>query len=213
MALAWDRLHPRLTHRGPWLGHDGQLPLVEGTLIRLQVEHLPGERDPKPVWLWSSVTDATVELVNVFWQVFLRRFDLEHTFRLFQQTLGWIRPKLRAPESADHWTWLILTVHTQLRLARSLVEDHRRPWEKPVAQPRRADAGPGSARVSQPPRHDRPPGRRTETLPTRSWTTARLDQPAPRNPLRHRQDGQTRPHDRTTLQPHRLNNQLTEFAA
>jgi hypothetical protein len=42
---AWDRLHPRLTHRGPWLDHDGELPLVEGTLIRLQVEH-PGRLPP-----------------------------------------------------------------------------------------------------------------------------------------------------------------------
>jgi hypothetical protein len=135
-ARAWDRLHPRLTHRGPWLDHDGELPLVEGTVIRLQVERLPGERDPKPVWLWSSVTDASAELIDLLWQVFLRRFDLEHTFRLFKQTLGWTRPKLRAPESADRWTWLILIVHTQLRLVRPLVEDRRRPWEKPVTEPR-----------------------------------------------------------------------------
>ena len=30
------------------------LPVIEGTLIRLQVDHLPGDRDPKPVWLWWS---------------------------------------------------------------------------------------------------------------------------------------------------------------
>jgi DDE superfamily endonuclease len=136
-AQAWHRLHPRLTHRGPWLDHQGELPLVEGTLIRLQVEHLPGDRDPKPVWLWSSVTNASAETVTLLWQAFLRRFDLEHTFRLFKQTLGWTRPKLRAPESADRWTWLILIVHTQLRLTRPLVEDFRRPWEKPVTEPRR----------------------------------------------------------------------------
>jgi hypothetical protein len=106
-------------------------------VIRLQVEHLPGDRDPKPVWLWSSVTDASTELVDLLWQAFLRRFDLEHTFRLLKQTLGWTRPKLRAPESADRWTWLILAVHTQLRLTRPIVEDHRRPWEKPVTEPRR----------------------------------------------------------------------------
>lgn len=136
-AQAWDRLHPRLTHRGPWLDHEGELPIVEGTLIRLQVEHLPGDRDPKPVWLWSSVTNANTELIDLLWQAFLRRFDLEHTFRLFKQTLGWTRPKLRAPESADRWTWLVLTVHTQLRLARPLVEDSRRPWEKRATEPHR----------------------------------------------------------------------------
>ena len=45
-AAAWDRLHPRLTHRAGWLGHDGELPVIDGTLIRLQVDHLPGDRDP-----------------------------------------------------------------------------------------------------------------------------------------------------------------------
>lgn len=37
----WDRLHPRLTRRAAWLDHDGPLPLIEGTVIRLAVEHLP----------------------------------------------------------------------------------------------------------------------------------------------------------------------------
>ncbi|MQY40148.1 hypothetical protein SRB17_81780 [Streptomyces sp. RB17] len=53
-AFAWDRMHPRLTARGRWLDHCGELPLIHGTLIKLKVEHLPGDRDPKPVWLWSS---------------------------------------------------------------------------------------------------------------------------------------------------------------
>jgi hypothetical protein len=48
-ATSWDRLHRRLTHRGCWLDHDGELPVIEGTLIRLQVQHLPGDRDPEPV--------------------------------------------------------------------------------------------------------------------------------------------------------------------
>ncbi len=47
MAQAWDRLHPRLTHRSAWLDHDGPLPVIAGTLIRLQVDHLPGDRDPQ----------------------------------------------------------------------------------------------------------------------------------------------------------------------
>lgn len=131
-ALAWDRLHPRLTRRGPWLDHDGELPVIEGTLIRLKVEHLPGDRDPEPVWLWSSVTGASAGLADLLWQAFLRRFDLEHTFRMIKQTLGWTTPKLRAPEAADRWTWLVIVAHTQLRLARPLAEDLRRPWEKPA---------------------------------------------------------------------------------
>ncbi len=33
VAAAWDRVHPRLTRRAAWLDHDGDLPIIEGTLI------------------------------------------------------------------------------------------------------------------------------------------------------------------------------------
>jgi DDE superfamily endonuclease len=131
-AQAWDRLHPRLTHRSAWLDHHGDLPVIEGTLIRLQVDHLPGDRDPKPVWLWSSATSAAPGAVDRSWQAFLRRFDLEHTFRLFKQVLGWTAPKIRDPAAADRWTWLIISCHAQLRLARTLAADLRHPWERPA---------------------------------------------------------------------------------
>ena len=131
-AAAWDRVHSRLTHRAAWLDHDGPLPVIDGTLIRLQVEHLPGDREPKPVWLWWSQAGALPADVDRCWQAFLRRFDLEHTFRLFKQVLGWTAPKIRDPAAADRWTWLIITCHPQLRLARPLAADLRLPWERPA---------------------------------------------------------------------------------
>jgi hypothetical protein len=136
VANAWDRLHPRLTHRTSWLDQDGELPLIEGTVIRLEVEHLPGDAQPKPVWLWASLTGANRALIDLLWQAYLRRFDLEHTFRMLKQTLGWTRPRLRDPHAADTWTWLVIAAHTQLRLAREHVADLRRPWERP-SDPRR----------------------------------------------------------------------------
>jgi len=140
-----------LTHRGCWIDHDGDLPVIKGTLIRLQVEHLPGDRDPKPVWLWTSITDANPANVDRWWQAFLRRFDLEHTFRLFKQTLGWTAPKIRTPAAADRWTWLVIAGHTQLRLAQPLVADLRRPWERPAAP------GPAHPRQSPPGVPEHPP--------------------------------------------------------
>jgi hypothetical protein len=130
-AAAWDRLHARLTSRAAWAGHGGKLPVIEGTLIRLQVDHLPGDRNPKPVWLWSSATGLGADEVDRLWQAFLRRFDLEHTFRLLKQVLGWTTPKIRDPHAADRWTWLILAAYAQLRLARPLAADLRLPWERP----------------------------------------------------------------------------------
>jgi hypothetical protein len=79
VAQSWDRLHPRLTSRAAWEHHDGELPVIEGTLIRLAVDHLSGDRDPKPGWLWWSRTGAGASDADRLWQAFLRRFDLEHT--------------------------------------------------------------------------------------------------------------------------------------
>jgi hypothetical protein len=137
-ARAWYRLHPRLTRRAAW-ADAAVLPVLEGTVIRLDVQHLPSGATAKPVWLWWSggagpnpCHDPAPSIVDLLWQAFLRRFDIEHMFRLFKQTLGWTTPKLRTPQAADRWTWLIIAVYTQLRLARALAVDLRRPWEQPT---------------------------------------------------------------------------------
>jgi hypothetical protein len=140
VAKSWDRLHPRLVRRSAWAGHDGDLPIVEGTVIRLEVDRLPGDRTPDPVWLWWSGTGAVPEQVDRLWQSFLRRFDIEHMFRMWKQTLGWTAPKVRTPEQADRWTWLIVAAYTQLRLARPLVEDCPRPWERSAPRVRLSPA-------------------------------------------------------------------------
>jgi DDE superfamily endonuclease len=169
-ATAWDRVHPRLTHRAAWLDYDGDLPVIEGTLIRLQVDHLPGNRDPKPVWLWCSVTGALPAGVDRLWQAFLRRFDLEHTFRLYKQVLGWTAPKLRGPPAADLWTWLIITAHAQLRLARPLADDLRLPWERPA-----------------------PPGRLTPARVRRGFRNIRATVPCPAGAPKPGKPGPGRP--------------------
>ncbi|MFI6899486.1 NF041680 family putative transposase [Streptomyces sp. NPDC050256] len=132
-AQAWDRLHPRLTRRSAWItDQNAELPVLHGLVVRLTVERLPGGRDPDPVWLWSSRPGADRSHVDQLWRSYLRRFDLEHTFRLLKQTLGWTVPKLRDPAAADLWTTLIIAVHTQLWLARPAAQDLRRPWERPL---------------------------------------------------------------------------------
>ena len=130
-AMAWGRLHRQLAGRAGWEDHDGELPIVEGTLIRLAVDRLPGDRNPEPLWLWSSRAGTSAAEVDRAWQAFLRRFDIEHMFRFFKQALGWTRPKLRDPAAADRWTWILLACYAQLRLARHLAADIRLPWQRP----------------------------------------------------------------------------------
>ncbi|NJP35966.1 hypothetical protein HCJ94_29470, partial [Micromonospora sp. HSS6-12] len=81
--------------------------IIEGTVILLTVDRLPSGATAKPVWLWWSQATATAAEVDLLWQVFLRRFDIEHTFRMLKQTLGWTSPKLRDPHAADRWTCLV----------------------------------------------------------------------------------------------------------
>ncbi|WP_203708903.1 NF041680 family putative transposase [Asanoa iriomotensis] len=175
-ARAWHRLHPRLTHRTAWVEHTGTLPIIEGTVILLTVDRLPSGATAKPVWLWCSQPDATATDVDLLWQAFLRRFDIEHTFRMLKQTLGWTTPKLRDPHAADRWTWLVLAAYTQLRLARTAVADLRRPWERQPPADRlsparvrrgfrnlRGKAGiPASAPKPSRPGPGRPPGHRNQ---------------------------------------------------
>src|SRR6266576_1767509 len=88
-ARAWHRMHPRLKARGAWAGHQGKLPVIEGTLVKLTVEHLPHDRAPKPVWLWTSCPDADPDEVNRCWQAFLRRFDIEKGKPQCCHSRGW----------------------------------------------------------------------------------------------------------------------------
>jgi hypothetical protein len=127
---AWHGLHPKLGNRGRWAG-SAAAPIVRGSVIRVAVEHLPKKtaRAVKTLWLWWS-GPGTPDL-DVCWRAYLRRFDLEHTYRFAKGTLGWTTPALRTPEQADRWTWLVVAAYTQLRLARGLVDDLRLPWERP----------------------------------------------------------------------------------
>lgn len=101
---SWDRLHPRLLRRGNWENYEGELPIIEGTVIRLDVDHLPGNSKPKPLWLWTNAYSLTTAQADKYWQAYLRRFDLEHSFRFLKQTLGWTTPQIMSPHTADTWT-------------------------------------------------------------------------------------------------------------
>ena len=95
---------------------------------------------------------------------------LEHTFRLFKQVLGWTAPKIRDPHAADRWTWLIIAVHAQLRLARALAADLRRPWERPA-----------------------PPGRLTPARVRRGFRNIRATMPSPAGAPKPAKPGPGRP--------------------
>jgi DDE superfamily endonuclease len=130
---AWARLHSKIQDH-PTRGTRRPRPIIRGTLVLVEVGRLPrGERrrKPKELWLWWH-GPGEPEL-DLLWRAYVRRFDLEHTFRFLKQTLGWTTPRVRHPEQADRWSWLILVAYVQLRLARGCVADLRLPWERRYA--------------------------------------------------------------------------------
>ena len=134
---AWAGLHPKVqAHAGR--GSRGPTPIVRGTLVLVEVERLPGgerRREPRVLWLWWHTLDGVAGApdLGLLWRAYARRFEVEHTFRFLKQSMGWTTPRVRHPEQADRWTWLVLAAYTQLRLARSLVADRRLPWERRYA--------------------------------------------------------------------------------
>jgi hypothetical protein len=101
-------------------------PCRSTPLLRRGFAHCPGRGSRRR----SGPTPDDLDLDRV-WRAYLRRFDIEHTIKFAKQTLGWTTPKIRTPQQADRWTWLILAALTQLRLARNHVADHRLPWQPP----------------------------------------------------------------------------------
>lgn len=127
---AWGGLHQRLTRTGRWADHpaDRELPIVSGTVIQVVVERLPdGRKPPRDLWLWH--TGPVRAHVDMLWRAYLRRFDQEHFHRFAKVHLGLARAHLQSAAATDRWVALIIAAYAQLRLARTLVDDLRRPWQ------------------------------------------------------------------------------------
>jgi hypothetical protein len=191
VVSAWDRRHRRLTREGFWDTHPGVLPIVAGSVVRVELQRLPGGGVPdRPMWLWHA-GPVPLELATVF-AAYQRRFDIEHFFRFGKQRLGWTRPAPMLPGTGQLWTWLVLLAYAQLRLARPVVVDARLPWERPVEQ---AVLSPGRVRrvfrrvravvgtPADPPKTSRPgPGRPvgTSRLPRQRHPTHKKNSRASR---------------------------------
>jgi hypothetical protein len=131
---AWTGLHPKTHGQHAQRDARGRRPIVRGTLLLVEVSRLPQQtRQPQALWLWWHTPQDGDSVPNLdrAWRAYVRRFDVEHTFRFLKQTLNWTLPRVRHPEQADRWTWLVVLAYTQLRLARPLAADQPLPWQRP----------------------------------------------------------------------------------
>jgi hypothetical protein len=127
---AWHGLHQALSRQGWWSDYprEQELPIVPGTVLQVTVERLPHGRTPhQDLWLWH--TGPLAPDIDLLWKAYLRRFDQEHFHRFSKVHLGLATAHLGSAEAVDRWIALTLAAYTQLRLARDLVDDLRRPWQ------------------------------------------------------------------------------------
>ena len=105
---AWAGLHPKQQVH-PSRGTRKTRPIERGTVVLVEVNRVPARPyPPQMLWLWWAGT-GTPDL-DLLWRSYVRRFDLEHTLRFRKQSLGWTTPRVRHPEQADRWTWLVVAV-------------------------------------------------------------------------------------------------------
>ncbi len=117
----WDQLH------------DERAPARDRTLLRIQLAHYAPRAHrqgaPQPLWLvWTGNELPPSDAVFRAW--YLRRFAIEHAFRFLKQSLDWTTPRLRHPQAADRWSWVLALALWQLWLAREVVVPVTRPWER-----------------------------------------------------------------------------------
>lgn len=84
----------------------------------------------KPMWLaWIGL--ETLSLISL-WELYLRRFAIEHWNRFMKQRLHWTLPKLGTTEKGQRWSDLMPLLTWQLWLGREIIEDNPLPWQKPL---------------------------------------------------------------------------------
>nr|MBD2342498.1 hypothetical protein [Calothrix sp. FACHB-156] len=64
------------------------------------------------------------------WQLYLRRFTVDHWYRFLKQRLHWTLPKLSTPKQCERWSDLMPIMTWELWLARDIVADNPLPWQK-----------------------------------------------------------------------------------
>ncbi|MEM8643215.1 MAG: NF041680 family putative transposase [Cyanobacteria bacterium P01_G01_bin.54] len=112
-----------------WCGyHFRGAPQRHMDIIRVEVMVPKGRRRQfKPLWLaWVGEGGPTLDQL---WVHYLRRFALEHWYRLSKQRLYWTLPQLTNQHAIDAWSLLVVLMSWQLWLARDECPDTPLPWQ------------------------------------------------------------------------------------
>jgi hypothetical protein len=118
----WNGLHFRKAARHAFL------------VLRIEFPDRPGtRRRPREIWL-AWIGQEPPELED-WWNIYFRRFTIEHWYRFAKQSLGWTVPQFRTPEQEERWSDLMPLLTWELYLSRNAIQDHPLPWQKDQAVP------------------------------------------------------------------------------
>jgi hypothetical protein len=117
----WKGLHERAAADAP-------LDVVQARI------HLEREKPPHLLWLaWQApaMLPAHLEVtVETIWQAYPYRWPIEPSTRFRKQHLMWTVPQFHTPETGDRWSVVVSLAMWMLFLARQVVADQPRPWQK-----------------------------------------------------------------------------------
>lgn len=123
---AWHHVHPKLTRASPGFADHPTPPIVEGSLLLAQVQHLRPSRRAGDLALWYC--GPRRDLLTLV-MTYLTRYDIEHYFRHLKTTAhaGDFHP--RHPDTLTTWLRLHAYAYLHLFCARTQLTHHRLPWE------------------------------------------------------------------------------------
>jgi hypothetical protein len=86
-------------------------------------------RQPRLLWFgWVGE-----EPPEHWWNLYGRRYPVDHWYRFAKGRLHWTLPRLATPEQAERWSDLMPLLTWELWLARDIVQDSPLPWQKAQA--------------------------------------------------------------------------------
>ena len=143
-AETWFSPDEALCVRDPKLGrleisvwhhmHFREAPNHPVTVIHIhRLEARGTRRDPAHLWL-MYVGQSSLHLATD-WRFYLRRYAIEHFYRFLKQDLLWTSFAGTALHNTQLWSILVTIAYWLLFLARQLVFDRTRPWEKAAPTP------------------------------------------------------------------------------
>lgn len=121
VVRVWNQVHFRQAPDHPFI------------LAQIERQQAPyTKRTPRVLWFaWVGLDPPRAD----WWQLYTRRYTVDHWYRFAKGRLHWTQPMLSTPQRCELWSDLMMLNTWELWLARPIVHDEALPWQKPQPRP------------------------------------------------------------------------------